>query len=246
MVHVLALQLRSVFVPYYRYVIDGAFAHLTGSASEAQPQPKKKRKKSSLTPADGAPAPVDEGAGLRWLVRHRVNDFSPSIVSSAILLKSAVSAADESIPWHCSQHEALAACHQPAFLGLKGGDTDVLGQFCKLCPLLQVLRALQACFQFDSGAFMTPELFKRLLPSLVAQLRGGPPAEAQASLAAYAAPGEPDSAGSDVYGETAVATLVELAASTGNDELWKPFNHQVLLSPSLCEQWTLSLSDAML
>ena len=117
--HALALRLRSVFVPYYRYVIDGAIAHLTGSASEAQPQPKKKRKKSSLTPADGTPAPVGEAAGLQWLVRHRVSDFSPSTVSSAIFLKIAVSAADKSIPWLCSQHEALDACHQPAFLGLR-------------------------------------------------------------------------------------------------------------------------------
>jgi hypothetical protein len=80
---------------------------------------------------------------------------------------------------------------------------------------------------------MTPELFRRLLPCLVAQLRVGPPAEAQTSISAHAVPGEAEIAGSDVYGEMAVATLIELAASAGNDELWKPFNHQVLLSPSL-------------
>ena len=74
---------------------------------------------------------------------------------------------------------------------------------------------------------MTPELFKRLLPPLVSQLRGGPPAEAQMSLSADGAPGEPAAAEADAYGETAVETLVELAASTSNDELWKPFNHQV-------------------
>ena len=93
----------------------------------------------------------------------------------------------------------------------------------------QVLKALQACFQSDSGAFVTPELFKRLLPPLVSQLKGGPPEEAQSYLAADMAPGEPAAAETDVYGETAVTTLIELAASTGNDELWKPFNHQVLL-----------------
>ena len=97
----------------------------------------------------------------------------------------------------------------------------------------QVLRALQACFQCDSGAFVTPELFRRVLPPLVAQLRGGPPGEVQASFVADAAPGEAaaassrDSAAGDAYAQTAVATLIELAASAGNDELWKPFNHQV-------------------
>ena len=94
----------------------------------------------------------------------------------------------------------------------------------------QVLRALQACFQSDSGAFVTPELFKRLLPPLVSQLRAGPPAEVQKALAAYEAPGETAAAEADVYGETAITTLIELAASTSSDELWKPFNHQVCFS----------------
>ena len=94
----------------------------------------------------------------------------------------------------------------------------------------QVLRALQACFQSDSGAFLTPELFKRLLAPLVSQLRGGPPAEVHKALAADESPGEAATAEGDVYGETAVTTLIELAASTSNDELWKPFNHQARLS----------------
>ena len=95
----------------------------------------------------------------------------------------------------------------------------------------QVLRALQACFQSDSGAFLTPELFKRLLGPLVSQLKGGPPAEVQMALAADEAQGqEAATAEADVYGETAVTTLIELAASTSNDELWKPFNHQARLS----------------
>ena len=98
----------------------------------------------------------------------------------------------------------------------------------------QVLRALQACFQFDSVAYVTRELFKRLLPPLVAQLRSGPSDLVQVSLAVDVAPREPaaddteKASVTDVYGQTAVETLVELAASTGNDELWKPFNHQVL------------------
>ena len=109
--------------------------------------------------------------------------------------------------------------------------SEALRHVTVLC--VQVLRALQACFQADSGAFVTPEVFRRVLPPLVAQLREGPPGEVQASLAADAAPGEAAAAGGrehaagDAYAQTAVAALIELAASAGNDELWKPFNHQV-------------------
>ena len=70
-VHALALRLRSVFVPYYRYVMDGALAHLSSAAAAADAQPKKKRKKSSLPAAD-APSSPDDPNGLRWVVRHRV------------------------------------------------------------------------------------------------------------------------------------------------------------------------------
>ena len=112
-------------------------------------------------------------------------------------------------------------------IGIDGLHHASIKKGLMLCA--QVLKALQACFQSDNGAFVTPELFKRLLPPLVSQLKGGPPAEAQSYLAADMAPGEPAAAETDVYGETAVTTLIELAASTGNDELWKPFNHQVLL-----------------
>ncbi len=70
-VHALALRLRSVFVPYYRYVMDGALSHLSSAAAAADAQPKKKRKKSSL-PAAETPSSSDDPSGLRWVVRHRV------------------------------------------------------------------------------------------------------------------------------------------------------------------------------
>ena len=69
-VHALALRLRSVFVPYYRYIMDSAIAHLSSTAA-ADAQPKKKRKKSSL-PAAEMPSDVDDPNGLRWVVRLRV------------------------------------------------------------------------------------------------------------------------------------------------------------------------------
>ena len=71
-VHALAQRLRSVFVPYYRYVIDGALAHLaSGAAAEAQPR--KKRRKSSLAAGEEAAAQPSQASGLQWLVRHQVS-----------------------------------------------------------------------------------------------------------------------------------------------------------------------------
>ena len=71
-VHALAQRLRSVFVPYYRYVVDGALAHL-GSGAAAEAPPRKKRKKSSLAAGDEAAAHASQASGLHWLVRHRVS-----------------------------------------------------------------------------------------------------------------------------------------------------------------------------
>ena len=71
-VHALAQRLRSVFVPYYRYVIDGALAHL-GSGAAAEAQPRYKRRKSSLTADEEAAAHPSQASGLQWLVRHRVS-----------------------------------------------------------------------------------------------------------------------------------------------------------------------------
>ncbi len=71
-IYALTERLRSVFVPYFRYVMDGAIALLTGHAGDAS-QPKKKRKKSkSLAPISDVAA-ADAGAALNiWLLRFRV------------------------------------------------------------------------------------------------------------------------------------------------------------------------------
>ena len=71
-VHALALRLRSVFVPYYRGLMDDAIRHLTSAAAAADAQPKKKRRKSSLPAADAPASSSDDPTGLRWVVRHRV------------------------------------------------------------------------------------------------------------------------------------------------------------------------------
>ncbi len=83
-VHALALRLRSVFVPYYRYVMDGAMAHLSSAAAAAEAQPKKKRKKSSLPAAD-MPSNADDPTGLRWVVRHRVRTLQSQMHDSGSL-----------------------------------------------------------------------------------------------------------------------------------------------------------------
>ena len=71
-IYALTERLRSVFVPYFRYVMDGAIALLAGHAGDAS-QPKKKRKKSkSLAPISDVAA-ADAGAALNtWLLRFRV------------------------------------------------------------------------------------------------------------------------------------------------------------------------------
>jgi U3 small nucleolar RNA-associated protein 10 len=71
-VHALTQRLRSVFVPYFRYVLDTAVGHLAGEAP-VQPHAKKKRKKSKA--ADVAAGAVSADAGLAndaWLLRFRV------------------------------------------------------------------------------------------------------------------------------------------------------------------------------
>jgi U3 small nucleolar RNA-associated protein 10 len=100
----------------------------------------------------------------------------------------------------------------------------------------QVLQSLHACFQYDSVSFLDEERFKQLLPPLVSQLSAEPPADVLPALngeldatfmpaasSAGAAPGEQP----HVYGQLAVATLVEMAVSSGSDAMWKPLSHQV-------------------
>jgi len=88
--------------------------------------------------------------------------------------------------------------------------------------------------------FLDEDRFKLLLPALVAQLGACPPQEALLALATEEDPslvptagGTSDAAAArweaqdNAYGRAAVATLVEMAVASGNDALWKPFNHQV-------------------
>lgn len=102
------------------------------------------------------------------------------------------------------------------------------------------MHALHACFLYDAGRLVDEDLFRRLLPALVAQLSALPPPEvlpalaadagAQQSGAAEAAAGNSaeEGGGDHVYGRAAVDALVELAVCAGTDTLWKPLNYQVL------------------
>ena len=74
-IHALTERLRSVFVPYFRYVLDGAVTVLTGQAQEAS-QPKKKRRKSKAIEPVGDVVSADAGVAQNtWLLRFRVRSF---------------------------------------------------------------------------------------------------------------------------------------------------------------------------
>lgn len=66
-------RLRSVFVPYFRYLLDPIAAHLGGSAPDAADGPRKKRKKRSIAVAvmgdtSSDPAVVED----TWRLRLKV------------------------------------------------------------------------------------------------------------------------------------------------------------------------------
>ena len=64
----LAERLRSVFVPYFRYLVDKAAKHLSSDASGGSQAGKKRRKQISA--AD--PCAVPEGSVSSWVLRLRV------------------------------------------------------------------------------------------------------------------------------------------------------------------------------
>ena len=69
----LSERLRSVFVPYFRYLLDPMAAHLGGGSSNAADGPRKKRKKRSSAVAvmgdsSSDPAVVED----TWRLRLKV------------------------------------------------------------------------------------------------------------------------------------------------------------------------------
>ena len=70
----LAERLRSVFVPYFRYLLEPIAAHLGGGTADAEGPRRKKKKKSSsgvVAVADDAstePAVVED----TWRLRYKV------------------------------------------------------------------------------------------------------------------------------------------------------------------------------
>lgn len=69
----LSERLRSVFVPYFRYLLDPIAAHLGATSSEAADGPRKKRKKRSsaavAVTTDDSDAPAVEDT---WRLRLKV------------------------------------------------------------------------------------------------------------------------------------------------------------------------------
>lgn len=102
---------------------------------------------------------------------------------------------------------------------------------------------MRACFQYDSVQFVDEDLFRRLLPALVAQLGAFPPPDVLPLLAANEDASLAPAGGTNgsamwraqdsAYGRAIVTALVELAVSCGSDTLWKPFNDKVAIFGSI-------------
>lgn len=67
-------RLRSVFVPYFRYLVDPIAAHLGGSAVEAEGHRRKKKKKSTAGMLDVADESSTEAGVVEdtWHLRFKV------------------------------------------------------------------------------------------------------------------------------------------------------------------------------
>lgn len=71
----LTARLRSIFVPYFRYLLDPALAALeAGGEPDAKKPAKKKRRKSAEAEASAAPAAPEDAAAQEasWRLRTQV------------------------------------------------------------------------------------------------------------------------------------------------------------------------------
>ena len=70
----LADRLRSVFVPYFRYLLDPIAAHLGGTGSDGERHKRKKKKKSSTAVVAVADESSDEPSVVEdtWQLRYKV------------------------------------------------------------------------------------------------------------------------------------------------------------------------------
>lgn len=109
-VHGLTQRLRSVFVPYFRYLLGGAVALLQGQAAAEALQPKKKRRKSKAPePAPDAASSADASAVLNtWRLRFRVR---PPLVSARRLAQWLWHAVGPESAWHAAALNAAVATH---------------------------------------------------------------------------------------------------------------------------------------
>ena len=218
----LADRLRSIFVPYFRYLLDPAVAALEAGGVEQPSKPaKKKRRKSADAEAEPALAPADAAAEENsWRLRTQVRTST---------LRSRVGFIAEvcrRIPVPC--------------ISVVGTSTMLHAQHADVMPQKQALVALEQLFVHDSVGFLDEARFQRLLPPLVAQLQGGPPPGAAPALAALLPPGllgapadaaaaaqaVPD-ARADPFGAAAVAALSRMAGAAGSDVMYRPLNRAV-------------------
>ncbi|KAL3702523.1 hypothetical protein R1sor_020545 [Riccia sorocarpa] len=143
-VNQLSDKLRSVFVPYFKYLLNGCVQVLMSGADAHKP--KKKKKKHS----------VDLSAG--------------------------------SSEWHLRQ---------------------------------LVLSALHKCFLYDTVGFLDTARFEQLLEPIVTQICADPTSSLSTTDQVPTV---------EEMDDTIVACLVQMALTAGSDLLWKPLNHQVLMS----------------
>lgn len=199
----LSHRLRSVFVPYFKYILDLLLAQLTGAAAAAAgvKPPKKKRRKSAAA-ASGGEAGSSKDAALQlavWLARVRS-------VQALHLLFIHSSGSEQQ-----QKQEQLERVLQPLVDQLLEGPA-VDGASPGTHQLLSLLSQQCADAELD--------------------VHGGPVAAlGEAGEAAVAAIGGPlpDSV-TDVAGLAAVGALLAGALSTGSDLSWKPVHHSVLVA----------------
>ncbi|KAL2649237.1 hypothetical protein R1flu_017365 [Riccia fluitans] len=143
-VNQLSDKLRSVFIPYFKYLLTGCVQYLMSGADSHKPKKKKKKHSGELS------------AG--------------------------------SSEWHLRQ---------------------------------LVLSALHKCFLYDTVGFLDTARFEQLLEPIVSQICVDPPS----SL-----PTTDQVPSVQEMDDTIVACLGQMALTAGSDLLWKPLNHQVLMS----------------
>eukprot|EP00798_Chlamydomonas_sp_ICE-L_P013554 gene13554-19425_t len=200
-------RLRSVFVPYYRYIMDLAVTHLGGSGRAPYPPPPQ-------------PPPT--------------TNPSPSPSSPRYIMDLAVTHLGGSGKGGQPKKKAKKSASAIADMGQEQKDIYEEESVVLRC---RVVRALHRCFLYDSVTFLDQDRFERLLPALVSHLDIEPPAHLSKLLASQNSDKDLDASVKlgkhyehyDTMGVAVVGCLAQMAVDANSDALWKPLNHQVLM-----------------